>query len=162
MEANVACTPFDGGLRISGMFELGARDGAGRARPIRHVLRRARRYLPDWTPTGPAVRLAGMRPATPDSLPIIGAVPGHPGLFTATGPGTLGLTLAPATAALLASLVLDGRDAPELAPFAPDRFGRAGHRARTDHHRLGGGHPAPGWVGAVVRRARPDRPGRPG
>jgi D-amino-acid dehydrogenase len=122
VEANIACTPFDGGLRVSGMFELGARDGAVRTGPVRHVLRRARRYLPGWTPGSRAVRLAGMRPATPDSLPIVGAVPGRDGLFVATGHGTLGLTLAPATGSLLAPLVLHGRAAPELAPFTVDRF----------------------------------------
>jgi glycine/D-amino acid oxidase-like deaminating enzyme len=33
----------------------------------------------------------------------------------------LGVTLAPATANLLAPLVLEGRTAPELAPFDPAR-----------------------------------------
>ncbi|HEX2298065.1 MAG TPA: FAD-dependent oxidoreductase [Pseudonocardiaceae bacterium] len=66
--------------------------------------------------------IAGMRPVTPDSLPVIGAVPGCDGVFTATGHGTLGLTLAPATAAALAPQVLHGTQAPELAPFAVERF----------------------------------------
>jgi D-amino-acid dehydrogenase len=58
---------------------------------------------------------------TPDGLPLIGGVPGQPGLFVAAGHGMLGVTLAPATAALLAPLVLHGRAAPELAAFAPAR-----------------------------------------
>lgn len=124
IEANVACTPFDGGLRISGMFELDARDPAARPRLIRHLQRRARRYLPDWSPVDPTLELAGMRPATPDSLPVIGRVPGHDGLHVATGHGTLGLTLAPATAALLAPAVLADSDEPALSPFTPRRFTR--------------------------------------
>lgn len=123
LESNLACTPFDGGLRLSGMFELGARGGVRRA-AVRRIGAGAARYLRDWQPEESGRRIAGLRPATPDSLPVIGAVPGCDGVFAATGHGTLGLTLAPATAAVLAPLVLHGTAAPELAPFAVGRFGR--------------------------------------
>lgn len=62
---------------------------------------------------------AGLRPATPDGLPLIGEI--APGVVVASGHGMLGVTLAPATAALVAPLVLEGRAGPELAPFAPRR-----------------------------------------
>jgi D-amino-acid dehydrogenase len=52
---------------------------------------------------------------------LIGEVPGTTGLYVASGHGMLGITLAPATAALLAPLVLEGRKAPELEPFDPTR-----------------------------------------
>jgi D-amino-acid dehydrogenase len=42
-------------------------------------------------------------------------------VYVATGHGMLGVTLAPATAAVLAPLVLEGQSAPELRPFAPGR-----------------------------------------
>jgi D-amino-acid dehydrogenase len=122
LEANVACSPFDGGLRLSGMFELGARGPHVRAKALRRIRAGAGRYLRDWQPVETGVAIAGMRPATPDSLPLIGAVPGCNGLFTATGHGTLGLTLAPATAAALVPQVLHGAPAPELAPFTIERF----------------------------------------
>ena len=124
LEANLACTPFADGVRLSGMFELGGRGAGVRRRAVRRIVHGAARYLRDWRPTEPALRIAGLRPATPDSLPVIGAVPGSDGVFAATGHGTLGLTLAPATAAVLAPLVVHGRSAPELAPFAVGRFGR--------------------------------------
>lgn len=122
IEANLACSPFDGGLRLSGMFELGARREHVRASASRRIRAAAGRYLRDWEPVEAGVAIAGMRPATPDSLPVIGGVPGHEGVFTATGHGTLGLTLAPATAAALVPPVLHGTPAPELAPFAVERF----------------------------------------
>ena len=62
---------------------------------------------------------AGLRPATPDGLPLIGEI--APGVVVASGHGMLGVTLAPATAALVAPLVLEGRAGPDLAPFAPQR-----------------------------------------
>jgi D-amino-acid dehydrogenase len=122
LEANIACSPFDGGLRLSGMFELGARGHHVRARALRRIRAGAGSYLRDWQPVEAGVAIAGMRPVTPDSLPLIGAVPGSDGVFTAAGHGTLGLTLAPATAAALVPQVLHGASAPELAPFAVERF----------------------------------------
>ena len=89
---------------------------------LRRIRAGARRYLRDWEPVEAGTAIAGMRPATPDSLPVIGGVPGHEGVFAATGHGTLGLTLAPATAAALVPPVLHGGSAPELAPFAVERF----------------------------------------
>jgi D-amino-acid dehydrogenase len=122
LEANIACSPFDGGLRLSGMFELGARNPHVRARTLRRIRAGAGRYLRDWRPVEAGVAIAGMRPVTPDSLPVIGAVPGCDGVVAAAGHGTLGLTLAPATAAALVPQVLHGTPAPELAPFAVERF----------------------------------------
>ncbi|WP_214368135.1 NAD(P)/FAD-dependent oxidoreductase [Pseudonocardia sp. H11422] len=124
LEANLACSPFDGGLRLSGMFELGGRGEGVRSRALRRIQAGAARYLRDWRPAETGLRIGGLRPSTPDSLPVIGAVPGRDGVFAATGHGTLGLTLAPATAAALAPLVLHGVLAPELAPFALGRFGQ--------------------------------------
>jgi D-amino-acid dehydrogenase len=122
IEANLACSPFDGGLRLSGMFELGARRHQARPRALRRIRAAAGRYLRDWQPVDDGVAVAGMRPVTPDSLPVIGAVPGRAGVFTATGHGTLGVTLAPATAAALSAQVLHGVRASELIPFALERF----------------------------------------
>lgn len=72
-------------------------------------------------PDGPLTTWAGLRPAMPDGLPLIGQLPGHHGVYVAAGHGMLGVTLAPATAALLAPLALYGRAAPEFAPFDPAR-----------------------------------------
>jgi D-amino-acid dehydrogenase len=58
---------------------------------------------------------------TADGLPLIGRAPALEGAFIATGHGMLGVTLAPATASLLAPLVLDGRVDPVLEPFRPGR-----------------------------------------
>jgi D-amino-acid dehydrogenase len=132
IEANIACSPFDGGVRLSGMFELGARGPRVRVRALRRIRAGARRYLRDWQPVEDGTAIAGMRPVTPDSLPVIGPVPGSDGVFTATGHGALGLTLAPATAAALVPQVLHGVAAPELAPFAVERFaGRASAAGRV-------------------------------
>jgi glycine oxidase len=72
------------------------------------------RVLEDW---------AGLRPGTPDHLPILGAT-SIPGYFVATGHFRDGILLAPVTARLMAQ-VLGGR-APEydLSAFSTERFER--------------------------------------
>ena len=66
---------------------------------------------------------AGLRPATPDRLPILGRTPLE-GLYVATGHFRHGILLAPITATLMAELILRGRSSTDLAPFSPQRFHR--------------------------------------
>ena len=122
-EARIGLSPFSGGVRVAGVFELGAAQAEAPPGAGERLLAAARPYLAGWQPhaDGPLTTWAGLRPATADGLPLIGELPGHSGLFVAAGHGMLGVTLAPATAALLAPLVLEGRAAPELEPFAPGR-----------------------------------------
>jgi hypothetical protein len=65
----------------------------------------------------------GLRPKTVDELPAIGRSSTMPHVFYATGHYRNGVLLAPLTATLIADLVLDGRERPELADVRPDRFG---------------------------------------
>jgi D-amino-acid dehydrogenase len=122
-EAKLGLSPFDGGVRVAGVFELGASNDDISPAVGERLLAAARPYLRGWhpDPDGPVEAWAGLRPATPDGLPLIGALPGLDDIYVATGHGMLGVTLAPATANLLAPLVLEGRAAPELTPFDPAR-----------------------------------------
>jgi len=69
-----------------------------------------------------AVRV-GLRPGTPDELPLIGPSSTMPGVYYATGHYRNGILLSPLTARLVADLVLDGRRDPDLELVRPDRFG---------------------------------------
>ena len=122
-EARLGLSPYEHGVRIAGVFELGASRAEAPPLAGAKLLAAARPYLRGWLPesTGPVATWAGLRPMTADGLPVIGELPRNPGLFVAAGHGMLGVTLAPATAALLAPLVLRGERAPELAPFDPGR-----------------------------------------
>jgi glycine oxidase len=62
---------------------------------------------------------AGLRPGTPDRLPIIGVAPDCDGLILATGHFRNGILLAPITARIVADLVAGRRPEVELSPFAP-------------------------------------------
>ncbi|MBI3491811.1 MAG: glycine oxidase ThiO, partial [Acidobacteria bacterium] len=65
----------------------------------------------------------GLRPATADQLPIIGASQVLPNLMYATGHYRNGVLLAPLTAQLVADAMLDGHVDPMLAAVSPGRFG---------------------------------------
>ncbi len=68
-------------------------------------------------------RWMGHRPASPDSVPFIGPVPGHPNVFLACGHGHLGLTGAPKTGQIVAGLLTGERMNVDTSPYRPDRFG---------------------------------------
>jgi len=69
-----------------------------------------------------AVRV-GLRPGTPDELPLIGPASTMRGVYYATGHYRNGVLLAPLTAKLVADLVIDGTRDPVLDLVRPDRFG---------------------------------------
>ena len=116
-EARIGISPFDDTVRIAGVFEIGTRkprqDAGAR------LLAAATPYLAGWQPTGWGETWHGLRPATADGLPLIGEV--STDLYVAAGHTMLGITLAPATAAILAPLVLSGTGDPALGAFSPLR-----------------------------------------
>ncbi|PBB66459.1 hypothetical protein CK228_22850 [Mesorhizobium sp. WSM4312] len=70
----------------------------------------------------PSSKGLGFRPSLPDSRLVIGPSARNPNVIYAFGHGHLGLTLAAATARLVADSVTDRPVGPLLAPFAPSRF----------------------------------------
>jgi glycine oxidase len=66
---------------------------------------------------------AGLRPGTPDELPVIGPSRAVPNLFYATGHYRNGVLLAPITAQLVADALLAGRSDPVFQAVGPQRFG---------------------------------------
>jgi len=64
---------------------------------------------------------AGLRPGSIDTRPYIGPVPGFENLLVATGHKRAGLQLAPATAEVMANLILGADPGIDLTPFLPSR-----------------------------------------
>ena len=65
-EAKLGLSPFDGGVRVAGVFELGARNTDVAAGTGARLLAAARPYLGGWQPDSdePAEAWAGLRPST--------------------------------------------------------------------------------------------------
>lgn len=70
------------------------------------------RLLEDW---------AGLRPGTPDALPILGAT-ATPGYYVATGHFRDGILLAPITAKVMADVIENHAPEHDLTAFSPQRF----------------------------------------
>ena len=65
---------------------------------------------------------AGLRPATPDGLPLLGAIPTRSHHHIATGHYRNGILLAPATALVMAQTILAEPTSLDLSSFSPTRF----------------------------------------
>lgn len=71
-------------------------------------------------------RWAGLRPATVDGAPVIGAAPDFPGAYYALGHYRNGILLAPSTADALVALIADGAIDASIAAFSAARFTELG------------------------------------
>jgi glycine/D-amino acid oxidase-like deaminating enzyme len=68
-------------------------------------------------------RTACYRPLTVDGVPLIGPVPGAPGVFLATGHASWGILNAPATGRMVSEMILDGESlSVDAGPFALSRL----------------------------------------
>lgn len=65
----------------------------------------------------------GLRPTSPDGLPVLGRVPGYDNIFVATGHGPSGLQLGPRSGSTVARLAQGHAADLDLSAFAAERFG---------------------------------------
>ena len=88
------------------------------------LLQRAIDVLPDLERAELVQQLAGSRPLSPDSKPIIGPVPGREGVLLATGHTTKGIHLGPITGRIITDYICRGstRVVSDMSQFLPDRF----------------------------------------
>jgi D-amino-acid dehydrogenase len=121
-ERKFVATPLSCGLRIGGAAEFGGLKAVPNYQRSQALLTLARRYLPGLC-TDRASYWTGHRPATPDSLPVIGSSKRRPGVFYAFGHGHLGLTQAATTGRLISEAALGRAPSIDLTPYAIDRFG---------------------------------------
>ncbi|RUX06249.1 FAD-binding oxidoreductase, partial [Mesorhizobium sp. M2A.F.Ca.ET.037.01.1.1] len=115
-ESAFVATPLAEGLRIVGIAEFDAPDAPPDERQSEKLLACARTMLPDIL-VSKVSRWMGVRPSTPDSLPIIGPHPEHPAVLFATGHGHLGVSGAPMTAALISDLIACRAPRVSCAPY---------------------------------------------
>jgi D-amino-acid dehydrogenase len=89
---------------------------------IMEVLAEAVRVAPGLRGAGLVEMRVGLRPASPDGLPILGPVPGLANLHLATGHGAVGLQLGPFSGKVIADAITRGDPGVDISMFAPDRF----------------------------------------
>ena len=117
----IGVTPMEDGLRLAGTVEIAGLSKPPNEKRVAALLKNAKRLFPALR-TECFSMWMGFRPSMPDSLPVIDAAAGFPGLFMAFGHGHFGMTGGPATGRALAALVAGRSQDLDLAPYAADRF----------------------------------------
>jgi glycine oxidase len=111
----------DGRVLIGATEEDAGFDARPTALAARDLLDEALRLCPVLGNAAVEATWAGLRPGSIDTRPYIGTAPGLENLIIASGHKRAGLQLAPATAELVADLVLGRPPRLDLAPFRPER-----------------------------------------
>jgi D-amino-acid dehydrogenase len=89
---------------------------------VHEVLGEALRVAPGLADASIREIRVGLRPATPDGLPVLGAVPGFRQVLLATGHGATGLQLGPYSGMLIADMALGSAADTDIGAFAVTRF----------------------------------------
>ena len=111
----------DGRIIVGSTLENVGFDKRVTAGGIRQMLDAALEMLPDLAGAELVESWAGLRPGTPDDLPILGPTDVE-GLLIATGHYRNGILLAPVTAKLVRGWIVNGRTTFEAGAFSPLRF----------------------------------------
>jgi D-amino-acid dehydrogenase len=123
IERRIVVTPLGRRLRLTGVLQLAGTDLSVDQRRVDTILAGGRQLLTGLADRPVTSVWRGLRPCSPDGLPIIGRIPDAENIIVATGHGMWGLQLAPVTARLVADVVTNGqRDDDALDALAPGRF----------------------------------------
>jgi len=120
-ERHFVTSSMEMGVRSGGTAEFAGLDAAPDYRRARVFKKHAKALLPNLN-TESTEEWMGARPSSPDSVPFIGAVPGHPRIFCGFGHGHLGLTGAPMTGRMVAALAAGEPLNIDMTPYRLDRF----------------------------------------
>lgn len=122
----IAITRFEDRIRVGGMAEVAGFDLSLAPRRRATLEKVVNDLYPDGGDLSKASFWTGLRPATPDGTPVIGATP-YRNLFLNTGHGTLGWTMAAGSGRYLADL-MSGRT-PQISSEGLDifRYGKGQH-----------------------------------
>lgn len=121
-EKRVAVTPMGDILRFTGRLELSPLDTTVSQKQIAGIESAVREYIQMDEKLEINETWAGLRPTTPDGLPIIGFSPKHANLLLASGHAMLGLSLGPGTGQVVAELARGAKPAFDLGPLQAKRF----------------------------------------
>ncbi|MDU6822258.1 FAD-binding oxidoreductase [Intestinibacter bartlettii] len=112
----------EGTLVIGGTREFSGFDKENTLEGIEVMLKRAVEFFPAIKDLNFIRAFAGLRPFTPDGLPLIGEVDKIKGFYIAAGHEGDGIALAPISGKLLAELITDGKPSYNIDHFSPNRF----------------------------------------
>ena len=121
-EARVVVNPLGDSLRLAGTLELAGMDFSINRRRVDAMQKASNEYLPGLQEARIIEIWRGLRPCTPDGLPIIGRSRGFNNLIVAAGHAMLGMSLGPITGKLVSQLVSEEKTEVDVFPFRMERF----------------------------------------
>lgn len=124
VDRKIAVTPrMDGATSVAGTLELVDQDFEITPRRLGNIISGAQEYL-HMTPGDPEIKEVwrGLRPCTPDGLPMIGFSKKHSNLFYNVGHQMLGLQSAPGSGRVATDLIFGRPTITETRPFRPERY----------------------------------------
>ena len=120
-DVHVGCTPFGGRMRIGGTMEFSGLNVRLDHKRVDDIAVASRKAFKPWQTSEIEDVWAGMRPITPDGLPVLDRT-AVPNLYIATGYAMQGVTLAAPSGRAMAELITGGRKPTILDPFAIGRL----------------------------------------
>ena len=127
-EAKIVYTRLGDRLRVAGTAEFAGYDPSPDPRRSNAVLSKAHELLPSLNDGRPVESWCGLRPMTPDQVPILGRTR-YENLVLNTGHGTLGWTMAAGSARVVADLLAGRTPEISLDGLELERFERSGDHA---------------------------------
>ncbi|GHH98866.1 NAD(P)/FAD-dependent oxidoreductase [Neobacillus kokaensis] len=121
-DSRAGVSPFNGAIRIGGTMELSGINTHLDKNRIQGIRQSVSKYLTEELHGDSEMEWTGMRPMTPDGLPVLGKVPQWDNAFVATGHGMVGIAMAPATGRIMADLICSGETEFDIECFSPSRF----------------------------------------
>ena len=121
VDAKFVISSMSAGVRCAGTAEFAGVDAAPDYRRARVFKKLAKDMFPDLN-VDDVQEWMGPRPSTPDSVPYLGEVPGFANLYAAYGHGHTGMTMAPKTGEIIASLIAGETLGVNMTPYRIGRF----------------------------------------
>lgn len=122
LEKKIAITPREKSLRIAGTMEIVNQDFSITHRRVEAIKNGAREFLTLPKDLQVQELWRGLRPITPDGVPLIGRTRKYPKLFLACGHQMLGLQSGLGTGKLVADLMTKNQSDLDRVVYNPDRF----------------------------------------
>ena len=121
-EVKVAVTPFGNRVRFAGTLELAGLDYSVNQKRLNAIRESSSEYFVQELPSIMEEQWCGLRPCTPDGLPVISLVSEIRNLIVATGHAMLGMSLGPITGKLAAQLACHEQTDFDLSSLSIARF----------------------------------------
>ncbi len=121
-ERKMVVTPIGDRLRFAGTLEFAGMDLRMNETRAEAAVRSGREILHPLREPRNLERWCGLRPCTPDGIPIVDRLPGHPHVLLASGHAMLGYTLGPVTGKLVSEMIAGTPPSLPLEPLRLTRF----------------------------------------